>query len=403
MIDSPRSGRGAPITLFVVSVAWLVSLYDAGFSRALAIEAGAGVLAYAAAAILLGDRLDRRSPAARRVLFFLVQLTLLGVIAWIFVRYRVFGTVWLLHMPLVAQSRMLLPAAGTAAVAVSCLGVLMLHLHALAGWGEVARSFFALSTAIAFVLVFTDIAMRESTARAESQRLSEELEEANRRLGDYAVQAEELSADRERARMAREIHDSVGHSLTALHMQLQAAQAMLERDSDKARDALEKAQRCARDGLNEIRRSVSALRSDPLDGRNLHGALADLAELSTSAGLPVRFIVRGRQRPLSAATTLTLFRSAQEGLTNAKKHARARSVELELDYGERSHDGVKLLVADDGVGSEKLAGGFGLIGLQERARQQGGRLDLVSSPGEGMRLTLELPTPLAEAPREEVT
>ena len=385
------------ITIFVVSMALLVTLVDNKFSLSLLLGAGFASLLYAAFVILLGDRLERESPVAQRAFYFIGQLAVLGTIAWIFARHRIFGTVWLFHMPLIAQSRMVLPAAGTAAVAVSSLGVLLLHLYALTYWADVVSSLFALSTAIAFVLVFTDFAMRESTARAESQRLSEELEEANRRLGDYAVQAEELATARERARMAREIHDSVGHSLTALHMQLQAAQAMLERDPEKTRDALEKARRCAQDGLADIRSSVSALRADPLDGRNLHGALAELAELSTSAGLPVRFSVRGGQRPLDAATTLTLFRAAQEGLTNAKKHARARSIELEIDYGDRSSDGVRLLVADDGVGSEQLDGGFGLIGLQERARQQGGVLDVASTPGEGVRLSLELPTPLDTA------
>ncbi|MEO1369180.1 MAG: ATP-binding protein, partial [Acidobacteriota bacterium] len=123
------------------------------------------------------------------------------------------------------------------------------------------------------------------------------------------------------------------------------------------------------------------------------------ADLSSSAGLPVRFVIRGAQRPLSPANTLTLFRAAQEGLTNAKKHAQARTVRLSIDYGAASRDGVTLTVEDDGVGTESFSGeasegGFGLIGLAERARQLEGKLTLHSNPGDGARLTLTLPTPL---------
>ncbi|MEO1083412.1 MAG: sensor histidine kinase [Acidobacteriota bacterium] len=405
MIDFSDSGtrRRVFITVFVVAMALVVSLVDREWSLALSAQAGALTLLYVAVSILAGERLETMERPGSKLLYFVGQFGILAVLAWVFAQHRLFGTLWLFHMPLIAQGRMVLKTLGCALVVVTSLSILMVHLSSLVGWSEVSSSLFALSTAIAFVLVFTDFAMRESTARAEAQRLSEELEEANRRLSAYAVQAEELSAARERTRMAREIHDSVGHSLTALHMQLQAAEAMLDRDVDRARGALEKAQRCAQDGLNEIRHSVSALRSDPLDGRNLHVALSDAADLYTSAGLPVRFVIRGAQRPLSPAVTLTLFRAAQEGLTNAKKHAQARQVQLAVDYGATSRDGVTLTVEDDGVGTDSFSGeasegGFGLIGLAERARQLDGELTLHSDPGDGARLTLTLPTPLEADP-----
>ncbi|MEM1180748.1 MAG: sensor histidine kinase [Acidobacteriota bacterium] len=397
-----RTRKGIAITSFVVGMGLLVTLLDHGWDPSFALKAGILSALYALVSIFAGERLDLRGRGAK-VLYFTTQFGLLALLAWVFTQHRVFGTLWLYHMPLIAQARMLLRPAGTASVAISSLGLLMAHLATLTSWADVPSSLFALSTATAFVLVFTDFAMRESSARDEAQRLSGELEEANRRLSAYAVQAEELAAARERTRMAREIHDSVGHSLTALHMQLQAAQAMLDRDVEHTRDALEKARRCAQDGLNDIRHSVSALRADPLDGRNLHAALSDAADLSSSAGLPVRFTIRGAQRPLSPAVTLTLFRAAQEGLTNAKKHARARHVVLELDYGDTSRDGVTLVVEDDGVGTASFSGetsdgGFGLIGLGERAHQLQGELDLRSEPGDGARLTLTLPTPLEESP-----
>ncbi|MEO1369726.1 MAG: histidine kinase, partial [Acidobacteriota bacterium] len=271
MIDLTDSGsrRRAFITFFVVIMALIVSLIGRTWDLAFIVSVGALSGLYVAISVFVGERLDDMRRPGSKLLFFVGQFGLLGALAWVFARNQLYGALWLFHMPLIAQGRMVLKAWGCVAVVVTSLGLMMTHLSSLAGWREVPSSLFALSTAVAFVLVFTDFAMRESAARDEAQRLSEELEEANRRLSSYAVQAEELSAARERTRMAREIHDSVGHSLTALHMQLQAAEAMLDRDVDRARGALEKAQRCAQDGLQEIRHSVSALRSDPLDGRDL--------------------------------------------------------------------------------------------------------------------------------------
>lgn len=393
------------MTVFVVSMSLGVSLLEADpASWSLGLQGAGLALIYILLAIGPGERLDGAGPMAKTA-YFVLQLGVLALVSWVFVEHRLFGVVWLFHMPMVSQSRIFLPPAGTAIVCLAGLGVLSAHVWTIAGWDDVPGSLFGISTAFAFVLVFTDIATRESNARADSQRLGAELEAANNRLGEYAVQAEELATARERTRMAREIHDSVGHSLTAVHMQIEAARTMLDRDPEKTRAALDKAQRSIQEGLSEIRRSVSALRSDPLDGRDLHGALVDLAELSSSSGLPVRFRVTGRQRPISQAAALAVFRCAQEGLTNAKKHARARNVELELDYGENGEAGrdenhLRLRVADDGVGLDALGddateSGFGLLGLRERVRQLDGDLEVVSKSGEGLTLRVEIPTSLA--------
>lgn len=415
-VETPRD-RGTWTIVFVVVMAVAVSLQevdDLGWPMVLQVCAVASV--YTALALVFGERLHIEKPLASRVLYFVLQCLVLLLMAAIFVEHRIFGVSWLFYMPLVSQSRMVFGKWGTALVCLASLGMITWHVHTLAGWDEVPGTVFAIGTAVAFVLVFTDVALRESMARAQSQRLSRELEEANRRLGEFAVQAEELSATRERARVAREIHDSVGHSLTAVNMQIEAAKAMLGRDLDRTRGALDNAQGCIRDGLAEIRRSVSALRADPLDGRDLHRALADLADASVAAGMPVRFSILGRQRPLGEATSLVLFRTAQEGLTNARKHARARQVRIELEYDPprpgsalsavdrpardrpardrpAPAERVRLRVIDDGIGARETDGGFGLLGLRERALQLDGSLSVQSTPGEGLRLEIELPTP----------
>ena len=390
-----KINRSAWLVAFVVFVGLGVSWLQADPSWSFALQSTAVGLVYLWLTVGLGDRLLDGESRVATWLYFALQLLVLGLMALVFVHHRAFGVIWLLHMPLITHARMMLPVPGTTAVCIASLTWMTAHVQVLAGWEDVPGSIFGIGTAVAFVLFFTDIAMREANARAKSQRLGEELEEANRRLGAYAVQAEELAAARERARMAREIHDSVGHSLTAVHMQIEAARTMLGRDETKTRSALDKAQLCIQDGLTEIRRSVSALRADPLDGRGLDEALADLADVSSDSGLPARLRVSGPRRPLNADTTLVLYRCAQEGLTNARKHAQAKQVSLELEYAEAGglDDLITLRVQDDGIGAEAPEGGFGLLGLRERARQMGGRLDIQSTPGEGFVLELSIPAP----------
>lgn len=364
-------------------------------------------LAYLVLTVGLGDRLTQ-GKAGRRLawIYFALQLALMTFLAYVFLQFRAFSALWLLFMPLISQARMVLPAIGTLLVNLASMGIIIAHLAALAGWNQVLNSVPGISTAMVFVLLFTEVAMRETDARKVSQALSDRLEAANRRLSEYAVQAEELATARERTRMAREIHDSLGHSLTAVHMQLEAARTILDHDAEKAKSALSKAQRCVKEGLSEIRSSVSSLRNDPLEGRGLPQALNDLVDSSTGAGTAAVLRLRGSQRPLSNAVSLALFRSAQEALTNARKYARASKVELVLDFGKHPSRQIELTVSDNGIGCDVETlearaqadhgageqGGFGLIGLRERARQLKGSLDIESRPGEGFKLHVALPT-----------
>lgn len=398
--------RSPWLLAFLVLVGLLVSAFESGpdwqlWSRA----APLGIL-YLVLMVRVGDRLHRQDSWTARTAYFSLQLAIMIGISYFFVKSRVFGTEWLLFMPLISQARLLLSSPGSFVVALSSLGILTGHVAALGGWEQVPEAIFGISTAVAFVILFTDIAMKESAARQFSQQLSRQLESANRRLSEYAVQAEELAGARERTRVAREIHDSIGHSLTAVHMQLEAARTVFDHDREKARHALEKAQSCIKEGLTEIRASVSSLRSDPLEGRSLPQALNDLTQTSTDSGLTARLALRGRQRPITGPVMLTLYRCAQEALTNARKHSRASRVDLELDFGETWDDGIKLHIADNGVGCEpealaddtEDATGFGLLGLRERVRQQSGELRIQTAPDEGLTLDIHLPTPVPADP-----
>jgi signal transduction histidine kinase len=283
----------------------------------------------------------------------------------------------LLLMVLVSQSVLLLPLPAAVAVA---LVVPLVHLGMQLGAG--LRNALGTLAAAGFTLVVTELLQREQRAR-------DRLAEANRQLRGYAAQAEELATTQERNRLARDIHDGLGHHLTVVQMQVQAARAVLSSNPMKADTVLAKAQRQASEALAEVRRSVAALR-EPRATPPLPDALEQLAEDTTAAGIPTEVEVTGAVRPLAGDVEESLFRAAQEGLTNVRKHAGATEVRVTLDY---SGDGaVRLVIRDDGRGGARGdGGGFGLLGLRERAAGHGGRLDVQSAPGAGTTLRIEVP------------
>jgi signal transduction histidine kinase len=322
----------------------------------------------------------------RRLLhaYFAVQ-TLLGG----FALFATQGGAALMLLALVSQAILYLGLWGSLAFAGGTLASVLLTLVMRADAAVVVRGFVSYGSAVAFVSMFSFMALRQRQARLATQRLAAELAQANDRLRENAVQIQELATTTERNRIAREIHDTLGHSLTIVHVQLDAARVLFESDPPGALAAVERAQRLTHEGLEEVRRSVSMLRGATLAGRTLLAALEKLVGDSCAAGLEARLEVAGAPRRLSAATEFTLYRAAQEALTNAQRHARASSVVASLDFG--AAQGVALAIEDDGLGAERAGGGYGLVGLRERVLSLGGRVDIETSAGRGFRLRVEVP------------
>ena len=202
-----------------------------------------------------------------------------------------------------------------------------------------------------------------------------------------------LARAEERARLAREIHDTLAQGLTAIALNIEGAMHRLEMDPDQARERLERALAMARENLEDARRSVLDLRgAAQLEGKPLAEALAGLARSFTSdTGVPAT-VEPSDVDSLSLRTESELFRIAQEALTNVRKHAHARVVRITL---RRRGPGVSLLVRDDGQGfdvrSARNAEGHGLTGMRERARLLGGRLQINSHPARGTRVQVLVP------------
>ncbi|MBZ0286693.1 MAG: sensor histidine kinase, partial [Anaerolineae bacterium] len=223
---------------------------------------------------------------------------------------------------------------------------------------------------------------------ASEERSRQTADEANRKLAMYAAQVEGLATANERNRLAREIHDNLGHYLSAVNMQIEAAVTIIERDPERAVQTLRKAQGLAKDGLGQIRDSVATLRADPTQERPLHEALTRLVDEGRADGLTIDYQVKGNIRPCAGEIEMALYRIVQEGLTNIRKHAQATLAEVELCYDDNQR--VRLKVKDNGRGKSGGDGGFGLLGIEERVKLMGGTLAIQTAPGQGFSLEVEI-------------
>jgi signal transduction histidine kinase len=243
-----------------------------------------------------------------------------------------------------------------------------------------------------FFAIFAQQTAKSEAARAESERLLQELQEAHRQLQNYAAQAEELAVQQERNHLAREMHDTLGHRLTVSAVQLQAAQRLIPSAPDRAAQMVGAVQAEIREGLQELRRTVATLRAPVEADLALGPALKRLAgEFQHATGLVVHLAVADNLPDLSLNQRHTLYRGAQEALTNIQKHAGAAEAWVDLS---RNNGAVALRVRDNGAGldSSRLSGnGFGLPGLRERAALLGGQVTVGPASTGGAELILTLP------------
>jgi signal transduction histidine kinase len=291
------------------------------------------------------------------------------------------GSTYLILLPLASQAVERLPTPWALGLCAAVYVILVAPLTLANGLDSVWNWGAPILAAVAFVAAFTQITVSEQKSRLE-------LAQANRQLREYAARIEEAATVQERNRLAREIHDGLGHYLTAINIQIKAAQAFVEQNPPQARMALENAQNLAQEALADVRRSISELRADPSTTSPLPERLKALLDETQATGLDAELNVEGSLAALSPQADFTLFRVAQEGLTNVRKHASASRVGLRLVYGERM---VRLVVRDNGIGTQQASGGFGLTGLEERVRLLGGTLKVETAPGQGFTLEVEIP------------
>ncbi|NOV00328.1 sensor histidine kinase [Paenibacillus planticolens] len=215
---------------------------------------------------------------------------------------------------------------------------------------------------------------------AENQRQYHLIHEQNNALEQYANQIEQLTLLEERNRMARELHDTVGHTFTSVIMGMDAVSYLIESAPDKAKEKLDVLRGVTRNGLEEVRRSIHQMVPNEGD-MLLSQQLTRLAnEFALHTGTQIRFTTVGEDFDIPKQTKLSLIRCLQESLTNAKRHGRAASVDITLSYAA---EGVGIRIEDDGIGTEQLKVGFGINAMQERIFALQGTLQVSSAAGQG--------------------
>ena len=391
-LDKPsiiRTGGDADLAFAVV----VLASYFATFSSLQSASAVKIVVlislgtAYLAAGIYGYAYCVRRKSTQLSILYFWIQIMLGGLIVYL---GRGAGFNALVLMPLAGHAVILLPRR-TAYIALFVITFsYVAAVFAFSGSVEAVWTGLPIFVAgLIFIVVFTQMALNEESSRREVERLLNELTAVNQRLREYAIQAEDLATAKERNRLAREIHDGLGHYLTTIYMQIQAARAVSGNDKGRAEAILSKAQNLTQEALADVRHSVAALRS-PIDG---HKPLADmiggLLDGARNAGIEPELIVSGDERPLNPQTRWTLYRAAQEGISNTCKHAHASRLWINLDFTQSAC--VELEVEDNGVGPGEYKEGFGLMGLKERVSSVGGELQIGSSPKGGFEFDIKVP------------
>jgi len=259
-----------------------------------------------------------------------------------------------------------------------------------------------LALTIAFILSIAYRARSERAHRLRLEKLFSQLETSHRQLQEYSDKVADLAATEERNRLARDIHDSLGHYLTVINIQLEKALAFRERNPLEADQSVRDAKRLAGEALQDIRRSVSALRSNDLPFSIVEG-LTGLTGNMRRSDFSIDLVIEGNEKGYSRQALMALYRAAQEGLTNVQKHSRATEVTVSLMFLPHQAD---LCIADNGrgfdpVSQDQNSSHYGFLGVRERLELVRGSVRLETAPGKGTRLYISVPRDPRVLPEED--
>lgn len=262
--------------------------------------------------------------------------------------------------------------------------------------GRVVNNFIIFTLGLIFAITMARTVTKEKESRVRAEQLLTELEASHLQLQEYSTQVAELATTKERNRLARDIHDTLGHYLTVINVQLEKALAFRQLNPEEADRAVGDAKRLASEALQDVRRSVGTLRATD-ETFTFSSAITILAARVRSESLAIEMDIVGNDADFSKQALIALYRATQEGLTNIQKHAQASSVRLSIQFMESE---ATLSLHDNGCGFDVLhifrpqpgtEGQYGLLGVRERLETVGGHLQVESQPGEGTRLSVTVP------------
>lgn len=253
--------------------------------------------------------------------------------------------------------------------------------------GETLTSVFISAT---FTFVMSYLGKTQFLEREKIARTNQELEQAYKKLLDNASKVQELSIEKERTRMAREIHDTLAHTLTAIVIQLEACKKLMDVDSQRAKNEIEKAQEVTRSGLNDVKRTIKALRPQILENNSFYGAVTSIMEdmkHNTNIDYELNWNIHNELK-LSQTMEVAVFRVIQESITNSIRHGGAKKIKLKIDYKNCM---LYVDIEDNGTGCSHIKKGYGLQGIIERVESFKGIANFSSIPGKSFITNISIP------------
>ncbi|NER90173.1 sensor histidine kinase [Moorena sp. SIO3A2] len=250
--------------------------------------------------------------------------------------------------------------------------------------------FILLSSVLIFVLVLIVLQLLVDAVLSE-RKSREDLAQANAQLRQYALRIEDIATLQERNRIAREIHDSLGHSLTVFNLHLEAALRLLQSDPAEAKEFILEAKQLGKTALKDVRQSVASLRLNPLQEQSLENAIASLIDdFQKSTAISPTYHLN-LKRSIPGDIKIAVYRIVQEGLTNIFKYAKPTQVYIQI----KTATDLQLIIKDNGIGFSlnQNTTGFGLQGMRERTQALGGTFKIETAPGAGCKIIAHFPLP----------
>jgi signal transduction histidine kinase len=209
-------------------------------------------------------------------------------------------------------------------------------------------------------------------------------------ISEYRSLVEELAATRERNRLARDVHDTLGHTMTTLITLLKVSGITCETDPVRTKEKISQAMVIAKEGLNELRRSISGLKAEKLEASDLITGLKRLISDFESSGMKIDLSIHGVDNVSEPAYSGVIYRICQEALTNSLRHGKAAHVTIVIKLVEQN---LKLFIIDDGCGCKEIKKGLGLPGMEQRVKELHGTIEYGSDGEKGFNISVEIPIP----------
>ena len=253
----------------------------------------------------------------------------------------------------------------------------------------------SLLNTLVFILYMVVLTLSQTSEKERIMRLNSQLQNANRKLEEYAQEQVRMTETRERNRLAREIHDTLGHSLTGIITGIEACIMLMDIAPEATKEQLRAIAQVARNGITDVRHSVNALRPDALETLDLEAAIRKLVEESeSSTGVKIDLVFPDDLQYLDQDEEDVLYRIVQESITNAIRHGNASHIDVRI---ERVDNDLRIRIADNGKGCDDIQSGFGLHHMQERIDMLKGTLSYSGKDG----FVIEAVVPIRVVSEEE--